>query len=104
MAERSRCVLTYRPSIHPSSHQRTSGECFYLPSLCLTASASDSPCASALTGEEKKIEYNSEDGELARIHVRVWDEKAYTVLKKVRNWRKFDRQRTRIELKVLAFA
>jgi hypothetical protein len=32
-------------------------------------------------GEEYKREYNSEDGQLARIHVRVWDERAYMVLK-----------------------
>ena len=33
-------------------------------------------------GEAFKREYNSENGMLARIHVRVWDERAYPVLKK----------------------
>ena len=33
------------------------------------------------SGEKFKVEYNSEDGALARIHVRVWDERAYPVLK-----------------------
>lgn len=37
---------------------------------------------SGIAGETFKREYNSEDGQLARIHVRVWDGRAYPVLKK----------------------
>lgn len=35
-----------------------------------------------MAGETFKREYNSEAGALARIHVRVWDEKVHPVLKK----------------------
>jgi len=93
----------FLPTVHPSTHPAIAANLWRVLLSTVTLphcfSASDSPCASALTGEEKKIEYNSEDGELARIHVRVWDEKAYTVLKKVRNWPiglNFDHSRTRL--------